>query len=359
MAQVGPKQTASRPWRGRVLFAVALVSLLALTAWNVTYSTAIEAATKAYSSGDLPEALQHALEHLSARPWSRQAALVAANCLSRLDYADEAEPYYRRAGSLSLGDWQIRAYGLARGPHPERAIPVYEQMLALWPENVTALRRFAAVLLAQDKMTEAHALSERLLSIPSGALIGQTLKAVVYHNEKNHQHAAAAFEKVLELAPELRGMPLTHNLFWTQFTDDLIASGRLPEARDALRKYLAKSSDADLTNRLGQIYLLEGSFDDAERCFKQAMEQNPDAFGPPLNLGKLALQRHDPKLALEYLKQAKLLAPLEYSVLYTLESVLRQSGQSAQADRIQEDLKRLRKESAAPPTLDKWPKYTL
>ena len=71
--------------------------------------------------------------------------------------------------------------------------------------------RFAAVLLAQDKMTEAHALSERLLSIPSGAVIGQTLKAVVYHNEKNHQQAAAAFEKVLELAPELRGMPLTHN----------------------------------------------------------------------------------------------------------------------------------------------------
>ena len=68
MAQVGPKHTASRPWRGRVLFAVALVSLLALTAWNVTYSTAIEAATKAYSSGDLHQALQHALEHLSAGP---------------------------------------------------------------------------------------------------------------------------------------------------------------------------------------------------------------------------------------------------------------------------------------------------
>ena len=67
-------------------------------------------------------------------------------------------------------------------------------------------------------------------------MIGQTLKAVVYHNEKNHQQAAAAFEKVLELAPELRGMPLTHNLFWTQFTDDLIASGRLPEARDAGRQ---------------------------------------------------------------------------------------------------------------------------
>ena len=34
-----------------------------------------------------------------------------------------------------------------------------------WPENLATGMRFAAVLLAQDKMTEAHALSERLLSI--------------------------------------------------------------------------------------------------------------------------------------------------------------------------------------------------
>jgi tetratricopeptide (TPR) repeat protein len=358
MPQSRPSHKTPRSWLGPVLF-VALVSLLALTAWNVTSSTAIEEASKAYSIGDLPHALQYALDHLGARPWSREAAVLAANCLSRMDYALEAEPYYRRAGALSLSDWQIRAYGLARGPHPERAIPVYEKILARWPENVTALRRLAAILLAQEKMPAAHALSERLLAIPSGAVIGQTLRAVVYHNQQNHQQAAAAFEKVLELDPELGGMPLSRSLFWTQFTDDLIASGRVREARDALRTYLAKTSDTGLLNRLGQVYLLEGSLDDAERSFTQARESNPNEYAPYLSLAKLALQRHEPKLALEHLKQAKLLAPREYSVLYTLESVYRQLGQTTQADRIQEDLKRLRSQASTLPGFRQWRAYEL
>jgi tetratricopeptide (TPR) repeat protein len=336
-----------------------VTGLLAFTVWNVTYSAAVEDAARAYSSGDLTQALRYSLDHLSVRPWSREAAVIAANCLSRLDYAEHAEPYYRRAGALSLNDRQIRGFGLARGPRPERAIPVYDEIIGRWPGNVTALRRLAAVLLSQNKLDEAHALSRRLLSVPGGAVIGQTLRAVAYHNEQNEQEAAGAFAKVLELDPELREMPLPHNLFWSQYSDDLIASGRIAEARDALRTYLAKSPDAILMNRLGQIYVLEGSLDDAERSFMQAVEWSPNDYGPHLNLGKLALQRHDPGVALKHLKQAKFLAPQEYSVLYALESVYRQQGQTTEANHIEEDLKRLRTESRTPPMMSQWPNYTL
>ena len=75
--------------------------------------------------------LQHALDHLERRPWSRDAALLAGRCLSRLDYADQAEPYYRRAGRLLLQDQQVRAYGLVRGPHPELAIPAYREIIRI------------------------------------------------------------------------------------------------------------------------------------------------------------------------------------------------------------------------------------
>ncbi len=255
---------------------MSLVSLLALTAWNVTYSTAIEDASKAYSTGDLEHALQYALDHLDARPWSKAAAVIAANCLSRLDYSEQAEPYYRRAGALSLNDWQIRAYGLARGPHPERAVPVYEKLIARWPNNITALRRYAGVLIALDKTKEAQALSDRLLATPGGAIIGQTLKAVVYHNDQNHQKAVAAFERILELDPELKEMPLARTLFWAHYTDDLVASGRLADARAALKNYLARNQDADLMTRLGQIYVLEGSFEDAERLFPAGPGLEPE-----------------------------------------------------------------------------------
>jgi tetratricopeptide (TPR) repeat protein len=170
-------------WRYRILVALALLGLIAFTAWNLTHSSALEEAAKAYSRGDLTGGLEHALTHLSRQPWSHAAALLAANCLSRLDYSEEAEPYYRRAGRLSLADSQIRAYGLARGPHPERAIPAYNEILVRSPENVTALRRLAAVLIAHGRTGELNAVAERLIAIPGGVVIGETLRATVFHNE--------------------------------------------------------------------------------------------------------------------------------------------------------------------------------
>src|SRR5262249_48934173 len=156
---------------------------------------------RAYSRGDLAAGLKGALDHLDRQPWSREAALLAANCLSRLDYSDLAEPYYRRAGHLALSDLQVRAFALARGPRPELAIPAFYDILARSPENVTAMRRLAAVLLAQNKTEDLLELALRLDQIASGAVIGSTLRGVVYHNEKNSQQAVAAFERVLDLDP--------------------------------------------------------------------------------------------------------------------------------------------------------------
>src|SRR5579883_3062690 len=189
-------------WRQRILFTLVLIGLSMLTAWNLTRSDALEQARRAEAQGDLVLGLQHALDHLGRQPWSHEAALVAARCLSRLDYADEAEAYYRRAGRLELSDLQIRAYGLVRGPHPERAIPAYHEILQRAPENVTAMRRLAAVLLAQHDAKELLELSDRLNRVPGGRVIGEMLRGVVYHNQKNPQQAVAAFEKVLELDPE-------------------------------------------------------------------------------------------------------------------------------------------------------------
>ena len=160
---------------------------------------------------DLTGCLQHALDHLERRPWSREAALLAARCLSRLDYAEQAEPYYRRAGRLSLNDLQIRAYGLVRGPHPELAIPAFHEILELSPGNLAAMRRLAAVLLAQNDTEQLLKLADRLSHSAGGEVIGSMLRGTVYHNDKNPQQAVAAFERVLQLDPELREMPASRS----------------------------------------------------------------------------------------------------------------------------------------------------
>src|SRR5260370_35092107 len=160
-----------RQCRATFIFALVLIGLLFLTAWNVTRSDELLEARRAHIPGDLARCLEHALGYLGRQPGSREAALLSAHCLSRLDYAEDAEPDYRRAGKLELNDAQVRAYGLARGPHPEHSIPAYNEILERWPDNVTALRRLAAVLLAQNNTEQLLKLADRLGRISSGAVI--------------------------------------------------------------------------------------------------------------------------------------------------------------------------------------------
>lgn len=284
---------------------------------------------------------------------------MAARCLSRLDYADLAEPYFRRAGKLEQNDLQIRAYGLVRGPHAENAIPVYDEILAHWPENVTALRRLAVVQLPRDNTAEVVKLADRLCNIKSGAVIGYTVRGVVYHNDRNPQAAVLALERVLELDPDLREMPLSRSLFWSHLADDLIECGRIEEAGRRLTAALREDSDPELMNRLGHVHFLQGSFEDARRCFEQAAEWGPSSFDPHLSLAKLALQRNDREGALFHLTEARLRAPRQYSVLYSLASVYRQLGRTADADRIREELTQLRAESSTGPGDKAWPAYAL
>jgi tetratricopeptide (TPR) repeat protein len=350
------------PRRARVLVWLStLIALSILSAWNVTQSQALAEAERAYARVDLAGCLGHALDHLERRPWSRDAALLAGRCLSRLDYADEAEPYYRRAGTLSLQDQQVRAYGLVRGPHPELAIPAYREIIRLQPDNVTAMRRLAAVLLARNDKEQLLELADQLARVPRGEVIGAMLRGTVYHNDKNPQRAVAAFERVLQLDPELREMPASRPLFWKQLTDDLVECGRIEDAGRYLSQALALGPDAELLNRLGHTHFLRGDFEAAERCFRQAAESDPTFYGPHLNLAKLALQRQHRDEAARELNQARLLAPRQYGVLYSLALLFRQLGQPAEADRIQSEIGELREAAATAPRTPgpRWPRYAL
>ena len=357
------RQTRAGRFRTRplkIIFAIFLVGLLSVTAWNLTRSTAVLEARRAYARGDLALGLARSLDHLDRQPWSGEAALIAANCLSRLDYSAVAEAYYRRAGSLGLNDLQTRAYALARGPHPELAIPAYNEILARSPQNVTAMRRLAGVLLALNKGEELLELAQRLDQSPSGAVIGATVRGVVHHNDKIPQQAVAAFERVLELDPELQEMPLPRNLFWSQLADDLISSGRIDDARHYLARALSNTPDAKLLNYLGQTYFLQGMLDDADRCFRQAAETANTDHAAYVNLAKVAIQRHDQQEALKQLNHARC-SPRRYSVLYTLASVYRQLGRTAEAKQVEASLEQLRERPDAPVPISNasWPSYSL
>jgi tetratricopeptide (TPR) repeat protein len=360
-----PRCSTHRPgiisWHALVIPALVLVGLVVPTSWNLTRSDALAEARRAYMRGDLTACLQFALDHLGRRPWSGEAALYAARCLSRLDYCDAAEPYYRRAGRLDLNDMHIRAYGLAHGNRREQAIAAYEDILRRDPENVIALRRLAAVQLSRSHTEELLKLADRLARIPRGAAIGATLRGVVAHNDKDYEQASAAFGRVLELDPELREMPLPHGLFWSQFAEDLLACGRFEETARHLTKALEAGPAARLSDLLGRAYFLQGKLDEAEHAFREAAVATPGDYAPYLDLGKLEIQRQRYAEALKYLDKALTLAPQQIDVLYGQARAYRLLGRAADADRLDETIKRLRAKPPAPARAanGSWPRYAL
>ncbi|MFO0890859.1 MAG: tetratricopeptide repeat protein [Isosphaeraceae bacterium] len=352
----------SRNRTGRRLLALGLplMALVALTGWNVTSSDALDQAQQAYVRGDLVGSLRRALDHLHRRPWSRQAALLAARCFSRLDYPELAEPYYRRSGPLSLDDLQVRAFGLVRGNHRRDAITAYEEILGRWPDNVTALRRLAAVQLSENNIPQLNGLAERLVKTPGGAAIGHTLRGVVAHNQHDHEGAVMAFEQVLALDPELRSMPLPRSLFWSHLAEGLIKLGRFDDAIRYLTAFLGGTSDAPLMITLGRAHLLAGSFPEAERCFKQAADWGPGNYVPWLQLGRLELQRQRLAEAERHLETARKLAPRQAEVLNALASAYRLLNRPADVARVRQLLKDLPPRSSGDASRgDRWPSYAL
>jgi tetratricopeptide (TPR) repeat protein len=345
--------TATGPWWRRWLAIASFLiaaGLLVAFGWSEFYPKALAEADAAYRRNDLEKTLRIAKGHLASRPLSRHAALLVARCLSRLSRPDEAEPYYQKAGTLNLEDRHIRAYALVVNNRREPAIEAYRQILASWPDDVLALSRMAAVLISESRWPETLDAAKRLIKIPAGTVIGHTLAGVVYHNTFDAELAVFEFDRVLELDPELKRMPLKpRSMFWIEYGHNLLKVGRWGEARRHLQRALGEGDDAKVVDLLGQSYYVEGAFDDAEHCWRLAIFWDPERFGAWWRLGKLELQRGRPKEAIEPLRRAIALQPKAIGPLYSLSIILRRLGREDEADRLKEQADRLRGGPAPPP----------
>jgi tetratricopeptide (TPR) repeat protein len=327
-----------------------LAGLAALTAWHAARPTALGEAEAAYARHDWVTALRRASDRLEHWPPSARAALVAARCLSQLDFAGLAEPDYRRAGRLGPDDLHIRAYGLVRANQRERAVQAYQEILAERPRDVLALRRLAGVLLSQRRLREAADLADRLIAIPEGTVIGFTLSGVVHHRRSEPEDAVVAFERVLALDPDLRAMPLRPpKLFWAYLAQDLLAVGRASDARRYLTRALAGRDDAVLMILLGQAYSEEAKPEEAEQCWRRATTWDPKLPIGWLSLGRLALHRNRLGEAVSLLERAASLAPASYEPVYSLSLAHRHLGHTAEAERLRRQAERLRDQNRAGP----------
>jgi tetratricopeptide (TPR) repeat protein len=128
--------------------------LLAALGWSEYHPADLDRAESAYRRHDLGAALRIAEAHFARRPFSRSAAILAARCLSRLGYPDQAETSYQKAAPLDLEDQHTRACALVLNNRREPAIRAYREILSSRPDDVLALSRIAAVLISESRWDE-------------------------------------------------------------------------------------------------------------------------------------------------------------------------------------------------------------
>jgi tetratricopeptide (TPR) repeat protein len=353
---IGHPGSPSTHRRRRYLRRVAFTGgpiVLVLTAvflWTELHPVALRDAEAAYRRNSVELALAKARDHLAHRPSSRSAALIAARCLSRLDRPDQAEPFYQKAGTLTLEDQHSRAFGLVRGNLREQAILAYREILARRPDDVLALRRLAAVQISESRWSDALETAARLIEIPEGAVIGHSLAAVVHHDTDNPEQSVAEFGRVLELDPKLEKMPLTpRTMFWVYYGQDLLTIGRATEARPLLdRAMTEEAGNPKIADLLGQSYYQQGAVDEAERCWRLALEWDRNRAETWWRIGRLELQRGRIEEAIAALRRANELEPVAVGPVYSLSMAYRRLGKNEEADRLQAEASRLRIRSGPP-----------
>ncbi|MGE3818664.1 MAG: tetratricopeptide repeat protein [Isosphaeraceae bacterium] len=317
---------------------LALAGLLALTVWRAQGFWAFHLPATLDPENDPVEALRLALDHLETWPGDLAANRLAARGLSQLIYPDEAEPYYdrlRRADRFNAQDAHARALGLTRANQRENAVAAYEAILAESPDDPLALRRLGAVQWSRGRREEALSAARRLAETPEGAVTGQILLAQVYHDGGRWEEAVRHARRVLELDPELDQLGYPREVFYLEFGDDLLRTGRTTEARQLMESALSRLDDVGLLEVLGQACLEEGDLDEADRHWRRAAERSPGRAKPWRVLGRIRLRSQRAEEAVTFLNRALEIDPEHYETLASLAAAYRVLGRLDQARELE------------------------
>ncbi len=171
-------------------------------------------------------------------------------------------------------------------------------------------------------------------SEPKWAVAGYSLIGTVHHEQHHFDLAVEANKEVIIRDPELKLLTVPSELFFADFAEDLIETGRAGEARAFLQRALRSGDDPALVNLLGAAHYADGQETDAEQCWKHAIAIDPKFDRPWLNLGKLALRRGQLAEAVGSFETAHALDRQAFEPLYQLSLVYRRLGRAEDADRF-------------------------
>ena len=281
--------------------------------------------------GRLDQALVELNALAKAEPEEAGVERLRGIVLYQKELLPEAEAAFARAVSQDASDresMEMRGITLYRLSRPEEAIPLLEKADAevtganADPHYVLGLcysdtkryddarRAFAAQFGFAPDSAEAYLVTARL-----------------FLRRQFVAEAEVFARKALELNP---GLPVAHQLLG----EIALAKADLPLAVKELQaEQKLNPLDGSTYDRLGDVYVRSGRFEEARQALNKAVLLEPNATGPYILLGEALLGLEQPIQALHYLDRAAAMDPGNYITHNYLGQVYRALGRKTDSNR--------------------------
>lgn len=177
-------------------------------------------------------------------------------------------------------------YALRILGYPAEAVAHYQEAVRLRPDHAEAWNNLGTALFALERLAEAEAAYRQALAIrPEFALalnnLGLTLQL------GNQIDAGIALHlRALEIQPTLAEAHSNLSLAYSR-------QGKHDAALASCRRALEINRTPEFLNNLGTLLKDEGNYDEADSCYRQAMELKPDYVEAHFNLALIHLVRGD------------------------------------------------------------------
>jgi tetratricopeptide (TPR) repeat protein len=301
----------------------------------------------AFMQGHYDEAAGDFRQTLKLQPglWKVQALL--GMCEKRLGHLASArlsleqsfphleEPKLRTQAGLELAelDYQVGELG--------KSAEVINTLRQLDPKNLDVL--YSAYRTYSDLADSA--LNSIALLAPDCARM-HLIIAEHLINEGDRDGAIVQYKKVLQLDPQLPG---AHFELAEALLEKSKTQREREEAEEAFKAELALNpGNVNAECRLGDYYLSAGTLrlDAAYQSYARALKLQPDFATAQLGMGRVLIRMGKNQEALDHLREAARLDPLDSSAHYLLAQTYRKLGRTPDADReikLFEDLENSRK----------------
>lgn len=325
----------------------ALAAFHRALALSPDYLPALEGAAQIeYQSGS-PRAvplLNHILRLHPGDPTSH--AMLAVLAYKRGDCPSAVQHFAVAGEVLDPQPSSLRQYAacLVRMRQPEKAISVFEHLLALGPDDSGDRSRLAALQLMAGRPKDALASLQPLLeSHPDSGTL--QLAASAYEADQDTPRAVSALRQAIVQSPrdvdlylDFANISMAHQSF--QVGVDMINSGlRLQPKAAAL--YLAR----------GVLYVQLAQYDRAEADFETAERLDPHLAATSAAQGLMAEQKDDLDSALATVRSKLRAKPNDAYLLYLQADILTRKGVQPGAPEFQQAVVSARHAVAADPSL--------